>query len=349
MGQLTAVGLAAVEACKKHANVPSKTLARMLHKQKPALYPTLERAYLAVRRVRGNQGKSHRKESDRHGVTRPNGKAGFVSMPAPIVESWEPVPIDGPARVLVLSDIHVPYHDAVALQAAVTFGRKQKPTHVLINGDGIDFYQLSRFDKDPTRRDAISELRDFAQLLVWLRQEFPKARAILKEGNHDERYSRWCFAALPALAGLPQLRLGAAVDAFIGESLGDDDPSMKPETYGWDYVTDQRPILCGKLPILHGHELPKGMTSPVNMARGAYMRTAHTILVGHGHRSSSHVEPDMFEKEVACWSTGSLCGLHPAYARVNKWNHGFAFVDVAGDGTFGVENLRITDGIVRRS
>jgi hypothetical protein len=42
--------------------------------------------------------------------------------------------------------------------------------------------------------------------------------------------------------------------------------------------------------------------------------------------------------------------LRPEYARINKWNHGFASVTVDADGSFDVTNYRITaDGRVRSS
>lgn len=58
----------------------------------------------------------------------------------------------------------------------------------------------------------------------------------------------------------------------------------------------------------------------------------------------------MFGAEVFCWSTGCLCDLRPEYARINKWNHGFAAVTVHDDGSFDVSNQRVTaDGRVRSS
>jgi len=115
-------------------------------------------------------------------------------------------------------------------------------------------------------------------------------------------------------------------------------------------VEDQRPVMAGKLPILHGHELPKGVSAPVNPARGAFMRTLSTVLVGHSHRSSGHAESDMWHDETFCWSTGCLCDLTPEYARINRWNWGFALATVHDDESFDVENLRITaDGKVRSS
>ena len=116
-----------------------------------------------------------------------------------------------------------------------------------------------------------------------------------------------------------------------------------------ELVSDKRIVLAGNLPILHGHEKGNGISSPVNQARGAYMRLHHTVLEGHGHRTSIHSEPDMMGTETVCFSTGCLCDLRPAYAPLNKWNHGAAVVDVRQDGQFDVENFRIAAGKVRTS
>ncbi len=101
--------------------------------------------------------------------------------------------------------------------------------------------------------------------------------------------------------------------------------------------------MLGKLPALHGHELFKGgFFAPVNIARGAYLRTQHTVVVGHSHRTSTHVEPDMWGREVAVWSVGCLSALNPRYNRFAKSNHGFAMVSIAADGDFDFENYRIS-------
>ena len=54
-------------------------------------------------------------------------------------------------------------------------------------------------------------------------------------------------------------------------------------------------------------------------------------------------------RETVCFSTGCLCDLRPAYAVLNKWNHGAALVDVHAGGEFDVQNFRIADGKVRTS
>jgi len=329
------------------ADVPTRTIARALHKQHPKLFLSVEKARNAVRDIRGNRGETKRRTARDKSLFRPNGKAGAVLMPEPVLESWEPLCIDGPARVGVLSDIHVPYHDKSALETAVTECKRHRCDVVILNGDTIDFYGISRFEKDPERRTPTQEIRDAVQLMRWIQQQLPKARMIWKDGNHDERLSKFVLHNAPVLWSLQQVRLPNVLGWEMAEQTGRE--STKLERYGWEYVTDKRPIMAGKLPILHGHELPGGGSSAVNPSRGAYLRTAHTVLIGHQHRTSQHTEPDMFHEEVACFSTGALCGLYPAFARINKWNHGFALVDVAADQEFDVRNLRIAEGKIRAS
>jgi hypothetical protein len=80
------------------------------------------------------------------------------------------------------------------------------------------------------------------------------------------------------------------------------------------------------------------------------LRLLHTVLEGHGHRTSGHAESDMWHRETFCWSTGCLCDLTPEYARVNRWNWGFATVTVDTAGSFDVDNYRISaKGEIRSS
>lgn len=336
---------AAKEACEMFPDIPSRTLARMLRKERPLLFRSIEQARDAVRYARGNRGKNSRRYSKSKLLFRDNGKAGVVTIPEPVVESWEPLVVSGPARIGVLSDIHVPYHDGSAVEVAVKECKRHGCDTIILNGDTIDFYGISRFEKDPERRSPGQEIRDTVQMLRWIQSQFPKARLIWKDGNHDERWAKYCWQNAPVLWQLQQVRLSGVLGYEYAEQTGSE--STKLEKHGWEYLGDKRPILAGRLPILHGHEI--NATSPVNPARGAWLRTSHTVLIGHLHTTSQHTQPDLWHDETATWSTGCLCGLRPLYAPVNKWNHGFAICDLTNDGEFDLRNLRITRGKVRAS
>jgi predicted phosphodiesterase len=272
-----------------------------------------------------------RKECHNTKERRENGKSGWVpECPPSSAEPWLPYNIEGPARIGVLSDIHIPYHNQKALQSAVSHLKKHfKPTHILINGDFIDFHTISRWERDPKSRTLADECKIGVECLSWLRGQFKNAEFTYKLGNHCERLDKYIWNKAPELWGLSNVQLRSVLEF---------------EKFSIAEVGDQRPIMAGKLPIFHGHELPRGQSSPVNPARGAYMRTAHTMLMGHLHRPSTHTEPDMFKNDTTCWSTGCLCDCSPQYARINKWSHGFCHVEVEKDGAFNVHNFQITKG-----
>jgi predicted phosphodiesterase len=235
----------------------------------------------------------------------------------------------------ILSDVHVPYHSEIAVRAAVEHLKAHGLAGLLLNGDIADFYAISRYMKDPSQRDFKGELDAVRGFLAWIRQEFPEIPIVFKSGNHEERWNHWLWQHAAEISDDPRMSLGAWLEL---------------DQVGITLVEDQRPVMLGKLPVLHGHELPKGMAAPVNPARGVFLRTLSTGLVGHSHRSSNHAESDMWHKETACWSTGCLCDLTPEYARINRWNWGFAIATVHKGGAFDVQNFRVMlDGSVRTS
>jgi hypothetical protein len=155
---------------------------------------------------------------------------------------------------------------------------------------------------------------------------------IMKEGNHDERLRALIYQKAPELFGLPEASL-----EFLVRERADID----------EWVCDKRKVMAGRLNILHGHELPQGVMSPVNIARGLYLRTKANSLCGHHHRSSYHAEMTLDEDMISCWSAGCFCHMKPNYMPINSWNHGGAIVTIAADGkNFTVDNVRIKDGRV---
>ncbi len=318
------------ELCAKFPEASNLGLAKRARKERPESFASLEHARSTVRQIRGANGK---RNSPWATQPRAKGKAGQKpKMPPSLAEPFEVFTIDS-KRCGIISDVHIPYHSEVALEAAVKALKQVKIDTLLINGDFADFYQVSRHQRDPHKRRFSTELQSIVQGLEWIRSEFPKQRIVYKLGNHEERWQVFIWNRAPEIYDLPAVQIDELIQA---------------KRLGIEVVGDQRFIMVGDLPILHGHELGKSIFSPVNPARGAFLRTHHTVLVGHSHQTSGHADTDMFHSETFVWSTGCLCDLTPEYARNNRWNHGFAWVDVASDKSFSVTNKRIAkNGEVR--
>lgn len=330
---------------RENPNMPSNQMARILYKKYPEWFSSKESARDLVRLRRGAHGDNSRKDLKNHKDYFQN-RTGFNwALPKAINESWEPF-ILPTGLTLVLSDIHPPFHDETALNAALDYGATlnngKGPDTVLLNGDIVDFYGLSRFEKDPRKCNLAQEVMAVRSILGYLRQLWPKSKIIYKFGNHDERWEKRLWEKGAEYLDLPQMQLE---EILTGTTPETEKFKAQPEIERIEFVKNQRPIMAGKLAILHGHEFPKGMTASVNPARGNFMRGLECSLAGHNHRTSEHVEPSMLGKVISCWSTGCLCQLHPEYARINKWNHGFATVDFK-NGQFEVNNLRVIKGKV---
>lgn len=235
-------------------------------------------------------------------------------------------------NILLLSDIHVPYHNIQALTLALKYGLDNDVNTILLNGDIIDFYAISRFEKDPRKRNFGHEVLMTRQFLGTLRKLFPNAAIYYKCGNHDVRYDHYIMRNAPDLLGM---------DEFNFESL------MHLDKYNITFIPDKQIIHAGKLTILHGHELGASVFSPVNIARGLFLRAKDSALCGHHHQASEHTEPNINGKITTCWSVACLCELHPDYMPINKHHHGFAHVKVLDTGEFEVSNYRIVNGKIR--
>lgn len=318
---------------------PTLTLARKIYSENPELFNTLETARSCVRYYRGTKGSKSRKD---RGITErpePAKHANAMGIPNPFhlpetdETEWEPYVIPkAVTRLLVLSDVHIPYHNIEAVTLAIEYGKRKNVNGIMLNGDILDFYGLSTFEKDPRKRRFSEELEMGRAFLKVLRKEFEGVPIYYKLGNHEDRYERYLRIKAPELLDVQEFRM---------------DVLLKFGEIGVELIDDMRIVHFGRLNIMHGHEFGRSVFSPVNPARGAYMRAKENCIIGHHHQTSSHAEPTMNGKVVNTWSQGCLCELHPAYMPINKWNRGFAYVEREDDGDFTVHNHTIINGKVR--
>jgi predicted phosphodiesterase len=304
------------------------TLAKVLFKDFPELFSSVENARDSVRLIRGAHGNQHRKDRKiKENLTPP----AFVIPDDDNVEYIDFEINPDYTSGIIFSDIHFPYHDKRALQIAIDYALSIQPDFLLLDGDIIDFHQLSFFEKDPTRKNIKEELQMVKEFLRNLKKHLPKTELIFKIGNHEERYDRYLMQHAPALFHLEEVRLKGILDL---------------ENIGIQHVGDKRVIRYRGLNIIHGHEYRFSISNPVNPARGIFLRTHKSTLAAHFHQRSEHSETSIDGDTISDWSIGCLCGLHPQWLPLNKWAHGFAEITGLPDGLWRVKNYRILDGVI---
>jgi hypothetical protein len=318
------------EYCRKFPSTSTRELARTLQAKEPKVFGSWNAARQAIRWARGQMTKgtfANRKPV----ATKPR-----VEIPASDAKPLLPAEFTPTGYGTVIADVHIPYHDEQALRAALDHACDKGATDfLLILGDLLDCYQLSRFCKDPRQRDFAGEVQRGQKFLQSACGVF--GRVWYKLGNHEVRYERYLMDHAAQLLNLPTSRL-----AVILDTNADAERLHLPITY----VEANQALYIGEhLTALHGHEYGRGMQSPVNPARGMFLRASASILSADSHQTSNHVQNDVRGNVISCWSLGALCDLHPSYASFNKWNHGFALLRFDGD-QFEVENKKIIHGKV---
>lgn len=322
-------------------DIPTKKLARMMYEAHPLFFVNVENARTALRYIEGKTGKfdkSYVKKS-KYFMDSPRPYNPY-SLPPSEEKEYVPHIIEGPQRIAALFDIHCPYHSIEALTAALEWLKAHEPTIVVIGGDFFDFYGLSRFLKNPDKRNPAEEIKVGIELLKAIYTALAPKQVIFKMGNHDERFEHFLWQKMGEMAGLQDLEemKEITLENILRKRLGPEFPLA--------FVGDKRIIKAGNLNITHGHEFPSGISSPVNIARGLYLRAKANAMCGHSHRTSSHVEQDINGQMITTWSVGALCELTPLYMPINSWNHGVCLITLEENGDFSVENKRIKNGKV---
>lgn len=252
-----------------------------------------------------------------------------------------------PGRIGIISDVHIPYHHVTAdkrgayvtaLEALRDIGINQ----LVINGDYIDFYALSRHERDKSRRDLAWEIQAARSMLRHLRSWFgPDVEIIYREGNHEERWWKYLMADVKSDTA-SMLSAIARADGYDTSDMGSlkyaDLPTvLKLPELNIKWVDGRQRMKAGHLNIDHGHEFyGSGGVMP---ARAYMLKTMDNILVGHVHKTSEFTYSRPLDNSViGGWSVGCLCDLRPWWFPRNNWNWGYAYVDLDDTDRFTVTN-----------
>jgi hypothetical protein len=307
----------------------------MLYNDSPSAFKNVEDARNVIRVVIGQGGERSRKAKKYKESQQREKPKNPYSLP----ETWAsekkvfklPVQCN---RIGFISDAQVPFHDVKAIETCYAYLKERKVNTIFINGDWVDFYQLSNFQKDPRKRNFKEEYYAILQSFEHMRYHFPNETIYyLTEANHEKRYERFMNYKAPELLSL---------DLFTLEDL------FKLSSFRIIPLKNVDHVRIGKLPVVHGHTIFQGQTSPVSTARTVWMKAKQSAIASHCHQVSEYTVRLPFADEIhTCWTTGCLMDLNVEYNPHNhNYAHGFAYIETERDGSYRVENKRIFNGKV---
>jgi len=319
-----------LEYLEKFPNSPSKTLAKKIYSENGGYFEKFENVYTRVRYYRGQIGKYHRERSGNKKFQKElktKVMQNFVSLPTSLSEKRGTFTFPtGCKKLGVIGDLHIPYHDEDAIETACDKMEAEEVDSILINGDLLDFYQLSFHEKDPRKVHFKNEIESGKQFFEYIRSRFPGIPIYFIPGNHENRFERYLRIKASELLDMDEFRL---------------DVILHVAEYKIEYLPFRTKVIFGDFLIEHGDKIPGA--GGVVPARTALMRLKTNCIINHFHKSSQSSQRVYGIGEpttIIGYSIGCLCELAPDYMEINEWNHGFAILTKV-DNLVSVNNYKI--------
>lgn len=170
--------------------------------------------------------------------------------------------------VLIIPDVHVPYHDTKAWKLMLKVGAFFKPKYVIVLGDFGDFYAVSDFQKDPSRASQLDvEVEACNEALDQL-DALGASNKYFIAGNHCARLERYLKTRAPELFSMIKV-----------EQL------FKLRQRNWKYTPYRDDVRIGK--VYFTHDIGVAGRTTVFKTLDTYQ---HSIITGHTHRLAYVVE-----------------------------------------------------------
>jgi predicted phosphodiesterase len=233
------------------------------------------------------------------------------------------------SRSIFLSDLHMPFADWPALKLAEAFMQDWDPKYIFYDGDIMDFYGISRFDKNPSRRFRLNDERRWAMEMLDRHHDMCSgAQQIWLDGNHEERIVKYLWERAPELADLQDEETGELL-LGIPSLLGLNKRNVQYTSYA-GHVN-----YLGFL-VTHGNLLSKHSSYT---AKQMSERHRSSGISGHSHRLGMYNWTGI-KGPQAWYENGCLCRMDPDYMHNPNWQQGFHI------GTVVNQKVHVLPGII---
>lgn len=210
-------------------------------------------------------------------------------------------------KTLICNDFHIPYHDEKAVKCMMSFSKYYKPDDIIIAGDLMDCYGISKYSKNPQNKKTLKyEIGETKKFLSELRKQHKKASIVYLEGNHEKRLEAYKTNVARELFDLDQLNIKELLDL---KSL-----NIEYEKKGY--------IIKYGILIKHGQKISQYSSYT---AKREFDSEGMSGISGHSHRLGVYFRTQRGGEYV--WhENGCLCSMDQEYMgdTVPNWQLGFS-------------------------
>lgn len=239
---------------------------------------------------------------------------------------------EGIEKVLVLSDLHIPYHRDDVLE--IVRKHKDEITTLVLGGDILDCHGISSFATlEP--RPLVDEMAACHKILKQIQDIIPDARKILIKGNHELRYEKYLCKAT---SELNKLHSDNILKEIVKGFEHNDRQNGKVIIYNkLDYeVVDSWYCQVNDMIVCHPLNFSRVGAKTAQMSLDYFVEQGvdfNCCLVAHTHKCSSTWKYGKYAVEIGAMCkpqeyankgrltyTQQLCGYHLATFRDGKYD-----------------------------
>lgn len=229
---------------------------------------------------------------------------------------------------IVYNDAHFPYHDEKVLADILNIIEERQPDNIILNGDMLDCYSISTFDKNPFRMFTVGQHGNLMSALQTeinmlkdhfkdLRKIAPNARIVYNSGNHEHRLARYVFRSAPELSGL--ILSDSKHEVLSLPFL------LELDAYNVEYktsATGEGYVKVGDMLVGHFNKVNK---HSAYTARNLLEDKGISIVQAHTHRGGSTYKTTMLG-ELQAHENFCTCDTNVEYTSTANWQQGFGII-----------------------
>lgn len=256
---------------------------------------------------------------------------------------------DQPLRYVIFSDHHAPHIEESLHKLACRWLAEYQPDHGIINGDFLDYPDVSRYLKNPIWHATPEECIDSGyRILLDYTHSSPHTKWQMLLGNHDDRLRKFILQNAPQLA---QFRQAAVPNApaplpfwkhAIALRLFEFDPPIEcVETEGEYFET--KIAIGDHLAVHHGYQVAQGAAKT---AHNCLSHLRYSVMIGHTHRlGKTAITTHTIDNKVNtiyAVETGCMCLIPGGLGHsVNPdWQNGWGLATLWPDGEYSVDTVQ---------
>jgi hypothetical protein len=237
---------------------------------------------------------------------------------------------------VIIGDMHFPCQHKPTIDIFFETIRELQPKTIILNGDTLDMFAISRYPKDiRTNYTLLQERIEYHKFLSELLNISNGAEIFETNANHSGndltgRWFRYLSDRIGELASLPDvIETLSYSNVFLGQ-----------------YQNSVKLVDCVELSkdliVLHGDMVRKN---------GGFSAFAHmdkwmtSIIHNHTHRFGATARRipgigSRKDSQIFAWENGCACDLSPVYSSAPNWQNGFCIVSL-NDSSYGMEQVRV--------